>query len=569
MHRLIHPRTLSKAATWSVRNVTRHRGYARITAASSTTPIPKARLQKDVIEDSPLPDDLRQKSEATDEAARKIASEQVDVKVQGEPKGSLNGVPSGLPNDLRQTSAATDEAARTIAEEQVDVNVQQGTISEDITRKTLDSAVDAANKAAAELGQQTSSGSPQEPGKRRVPPPLTGNSSLLDMLEGTESQKAEASPQSGGGAGGSGLGGSGGGKKSEYKSTGDVKRERMANVFLSMILLGALGGVGYLGREFEFTEPGYDSAPKGYSPTAFTDRLKQRYNTYTNYYTEPAFEKLLPDPLPEPYQRKYTLVLDLDDLLIHSEWSREHGWRTAKRPGVDYFLSYLSQYYEIVIFTTQYNGTAIPIITKLDPYRSSLSASLFRESCKYQDGKFIKDLDYMNRPLERIIVMDTNPDAVSLHPQNAIVLKPWTGQTGDKELVAYIPFLEYLAAVEVSDVRPVIKAYEGTHIPTEFLRKEEELRQKIRDSRKRPVSSSWFGRSSGGPAAGAEEKVELFSDQQRARAQAAYAEYQKYLKDNGEKMLAEEKARETEMLAGMKTSLSSFITEGIPKPPVQ
>lgn len=32
---------------------------------------------------------------------------------------------------------------------------------------------------------------------------------------------------------------------------------------------------------------------------------------------------------------------------------RQHGWRTAKRPGVDYFIAYLSQFYEIVIFTTQ------------------------------------------------------------------------------------------------------------------------------------------------------------------------------------------------------------------------
>ena len=33
---------------------------------------------------------------------------------------------------------------------------------------------------------------------------------------------------------------------------------------------------------------------------------------------------------------------------------RQHGWRTAKRPGVDYFIAYLSQFYEIVIFTTQH-----------------------------------------------------------------------------------------------------------------------------------------------------------------------------------------------------------------------
>ena len=66
------------------------------------------------------------------------------------------------------------------------------------------------------------------------------------------------------------------------------------------------------------------------------------------YFNEPAFEKLLPPPAPEPYRRPYTLLLDLDELLIHSEWTREHGWRTAKRPGLDYFLGYLSQYYEVL-----------------------------------------------------------------------------------------------------------------------------------------------------------------------------------------------------------------------------
>ncbi len=64
----------------------------------------------------------------------------------------------------------------------------------------------------------------------------------------------------------------------------------------------------------------------------------------------------------------------MDDLLVTSTWDvstyvfyimlgsniirrykRQHGWRTAKRPGVDYFLGYLSQFYEVVVFTTQYH----------------------------------------------------------------------------------------------------------------------------------------------------------------------------------------------------------------------
>lgn len=44
---------------------------------------------------------------------------------------------------------------------------------------------------------------------------------------------------------------------------------------------------------------------------------------------------------------------------------RKHGWRHAKRPGVDEFLETLCQYYEIVIFSQNYG--AEEIVAKLDP----------------------------------------------------------------------------------------------------------------------------------------------------------------------------------------------------------
>ncbi len=48
-----------------------------------------------------------------------------------------------------------------------------------------------------------------------------------------------------------------------------------------------------------------------------------------------------------------TLVLDLDDTLVHSDWTRGRGWRTFKRPGAEDFIRQLVQYYELVVFTSQ------------------------------------------------------------------------------------------------------------------------------------------------------------------------------------------------------------------------
>lgn len=53
-----------------------------------------------------------------------------------------------------------------------------------------------------------------------------------------------------------------------------------------------------------------------------------------------------------------TLVLDLDDVLVHSEWTRGRGWRTFKRPGVEDFIKRMAPYYEIVVYTSQVTSPA-------------------------------------------------------------------------------------------------------------------------------------------------------------------------------------------------------------------
>ncbi len=44
-------------------------------------------------------------------------------------------------------------------------------------------------------------------------------------------------------------------------------------------------------------------------------------------YTDPPCEKLLPDLAPELRGRVKTLVLDLDNVLVHKEWTRAKGWQ--------------------------------------------------------------------------------------------------------------------------------------------------------------------------------------------------------------------------------------------------
>lgn len=178
--------------------------------------------------------------------------------------------------------------------------------------------------------------------------------------------------------------------KGGYETSLDRRKARMANIMYAVMLAAGIAGMGYLGRNWETEEEerAHTETPSGWSPALWWGRLKARTGDLTSYYKDPAFPKLLPDEDPTMRQ-PYTLVLSLEDLLVHSEWSREHGWRVAKRPGVDYFLRYLNQYYELVLFTSVPSMMADQVLRKLDPYRI-IRWPLFREATRYKDGEYIK-----------------------------------------------------------------------------------------------------------------------------------------------------------------------------------
>jgi import inner membrane translocase subunit TIM50 len=178
--------------------------------------------------------------------------------------------------------------------------------------------------------------------------------------------------------------------KNAYISSLERRRNRIANLAFAILLGLAASGTVYLGRNWatELEEKEHPDAPSGWGFRLFFNRIKARTSDLTSYYKDPAFQKLLPEEDPQ-LRPPYTLVLSLEDLLVHSEWSREHGWRVAKRPGVDYFLRYLNQYYELVLFTSVPMMMADQLLRKLDPYRI-IRWPLFREATRYEDGEYVK-----------------------------------------------------------------------------------------------------------------------------------------------------------------------------------
>ncbi|GAA5936862.1 protein translocase subunit TIM50 [Sporobolomyces koalae] len=353
--------------------------------------------------------------------------------------------------------------------------------------------------------------------------------------------------------------------------------ERKRQFISKALLVGTLAGAGYLaydlGREWKDDDERKKHIARSDDADAieqaqkegwegFIGRIRLRGADQLDYLNKPAWDPLIPDPLPEPHYRPYTLVVDLDDMLIHSSWDIDHGWRTAKRPGVDYFLAYMSQFYEIVLFTTQPAYTAAPIAEKLDPYGAYIPWKLFKEATRYKNKMHIKDLSYLNRPLERTIILDTNPDHFQLQPENGIALKPWQGSRGDdtcKELIAMIPFLEALAVKGVKDVRPVIKYYEGKHIPTAYyeaeLRAKKELEDKFVKKKTDNSVKGWISSLFGGLTETTIRDTPPETDVEKVRksAQKLYLEEQKYWKDNEEiinKQMEEDRQRQMNEMKG-------------------
>ncbi|KAI0250027.1 HAD-like protein [Lactifluus subvellereus] len=370
------------------------------------------------------------------------------------------------------------------------------------------------------------------------------------------------------------------GAKSSRDSLSSIERRRkqLGRVSFGLFAIGLLSGCIYLGREWTEDELVSRKLRGEAVPDSRWGRTTSRFSSMFDYFSKPIWQELLPPMLPPPHQKPYTLLLSIDDLLVTSTWDRQHGWRTAKRPGVDYFLAYLSQFYEIVIFTTQHHYTALPIIEKLDPYNFFIMYKLFRESTRSSENGPVKDLSYLNRPLDRVIMLDTHPEHVVANPENAIVLKPWKGESGDRGLIELIPFLESIGIYKPPDVRAILKAYEGKNIPLEYAKKEAEIKQAFIEEWK--ARGGGMGLSSGGFtvsslfSSGTEKHSPplplTYLEAKRREAQNFFREEQKYIREHKADfdalIEADRQAQANAMSGPLWTSIAATLSGGPPPP---
>ena len=188
----------------------------------------------------------------------------------------------------------------------------------------------------------------------------------------------------------------------------------------------------------------------------------------------PAREKLLPDWPDDPFYANVAapglpapplLVLDLEKTLIAHEYDPKYGWTYTKRPGLDEFITTMSKYYEIAIFSD--NEINPDIISALPEVGIHYLAVHDQEQ---RDGKLLKRLDYMNRDLSRVVLIDDNPEALSLFPENAVQIRPFeVDSKHDDSLINLVPLLTAIVADNnIKDFRVTIKDL-GTNIAEDMV----------------------------------------------------------------------------------------------------
>jgi len=180
---------------------------------------------------------------------------------------------------------------------------------------------------------------------------------------------------------------------------------------------------------------------------------------------------LIPKKLPE-FKDKKTLVLDLDETLVHSSFfpfekndvvlninfdGVFYNIYVLVRPWAEEFIKEMAKYFEIIVFTASISSYASPLLDILDKGKN-IQHRLYREHCNFVNGMFIKDLKRLNRNMKDVIMIDNSPLAYAFDVDNGLPILSWFDNREDKELLYFKPILKFLGKVD--DVRKYIKKFQ-------------------------------------------------------------------------------------------------------------
>lgn len=107
----------------------------------------------------------------------------------------------------------------------------------------------------------------------------------------------------------------------------------------------------------------------------------------------------------------------------------------------------MGELFECVLFTASLAKYADPVTDLLDQC-GVFRTRLFRESCVFYQGCYVKDLSRLGRELQKTLILDNSPASYIFHPENAVPVLSWFDDAEDTELLHLIPVFEELSQAD-------------------------------------------------------------------------------------------------------------------------
>lgn len=159
--------------------------------------------------------------------------------------------------------------------------------------------------------------------------------------------------------------------------------------------------------------------------------------------------------------KKYTLILDLEDTLISIKIDNEGNVLCHPRPGLISFLNGIKPFYEIISFTKLSKEYSDIITKEIEGNKRLFDYNLYREHCTLIGKEFIKDISRIGRDMSKIVMVDDLDDNLKFYPYNGILIKPYNGESTGNDRVLYElkKMLILFFRLGYEDIRVAIKNY--------------------------------------------------------------------------------------------------------------
>lgn len=277
----------------------------------------------------------------------------------------------------------------------------------------------------------------------------------------------------------------GGGGSSTGKDSGDREKPRKTSLFNKQSTSAKsdvrnlnAGFVGTTKATFDSTTVLTESSAPKTGPNVTEQRTESKKLELffgAEGFPPPECVPCLPNKL-DHHQEKVTLILDVDETLVHTKiynvgderlGNHSHAFQfqlenyvfcVHERPFLRTFLEWAAQHFELVAFSAGKDQYIYPVLERIDPERQYFTHVLTRKHCicMNDDKLVLKDLSMLNRSLERLMLVDNSATSFLLQPNNGIPILSWYGDYADTSLLTLKTVLHDLNQVN-GDLRPILR----------------------------------------------------------------------------------------------------------------